>query len=77
MVTAQGDPVVRERQALLELTDRLSRTFADSYTEDQVTRTVAAAHQNFDDKPIRDFVPILVERLARERLRASDDRPSP
>ncbi|MFG2006853.1 three-helix bundle dimerization domain-containing protein [Spirillospora sp. NPDC048911] len=31
-----------------------------------------AAHRRFDDRPIRDFVPIFVERDARERLQGSD-----
>ncbi|MFD0686155.1 three-helix bundle dimerization domain-containing protein [Actinomadura fibrosa] len=68
----QGDPAAREEQALRELTDRLSRSFAGTYTGDQVAATVSAAHHRFDDRPIRDFVPILVEREARERLRATD-----
>lgn len=68
----QGDPAAREKQALKDVTERLRRSFADAYTDDQVIQTVSAAHHRFDDRPIRDFVPILVERMARERLQASD-----
>ncbi|QXJ22184.1 hypothetical protein AGRA3207_003145 [Actinomadura graeca] len=75
-MTVQGDPAVREKQALKEVTDRLRRSFADVYSELQVTDAVATVHRRFDDRPIRDFVPILVERMARERLRSSDDRPT-
>jgi hypothetical protein len=32
---------------------------------------VVAAHHRFDGRPIRDFVPILVERIAKEDLRRS------
>jgi hypothetical protein len=72
VVTTQGDPAAREEQALQEVTNRLRRTFADSYSPDQVTDTVTSVHRRFDDKPIRDFVPVLVERIARDRLRATD-----
>ncbi|WP_433463329.1 three-helix bundle dimerization domain-containing protein [Spirillospora sp. CA-128828] len=34
-------------------------------------------HHHFDGKPIRDFVPTLVERMAREQLRAPKTGPSP
>nr|WP_242909465.1 hypothetical protein [Actinomadura terrae] len=54
------------------MTDRLRRSFGDSYSEHQVTETVTAVLHRFDDRPIRDFVPILVERMARERLGAAD-----
>ncbi|WP_372490945.1 three-helix bundle dimerization domain-containing protein [Actinomadura terrae] len=71
-MSTQGDPAVREAQALKEVTDRLRRSFGDSYSEHQVTETVTAVLHRFDDRPIRDFVPILVERMARERLGAAD-----
>lgn len=32
------------------------------------TSEVATAHARFDDRPIRDFVPIFVERIVRARL---------
>ncbi|XVQ06261.1 three-helix bundle dimerization domain-containing protein [Spirillospora sp. CA-255316] len=72
MASTQGDPAAREEHALQEVTDRLRRTFADSYSPDQVTDTVANVHRHFDERPIRDFVPVLVERIARDRLRATD-----
>lgn len=68
----QGDSATREQHALQEVIDRLRKSFADSYSDDQVIDAVTAARHRFDDKPIRDFVPIFVERMARERLSASD-----
>jgi hypothetical protein len=62
---------VRERQALDQVTDRLTQTFADRYSPDQVDEAITAAHHRFDGKPIREFVPVLVERIARRQL-ASD-----
>lgn len=65
-----ADPAVREQQAMHEVTDRLVESFADTRSTDQVARTVTKIHHRFDDRPIRDFVPVLVERYARQELRA-------
>jgi hypothetical protein len=62
------DSAVREQQAMHQVTERLTRNFAQAYTDDQITETVTMIHHRFDDRPIRDFVPILVERLARQQL---------
>jgi hypothetical protein len=68
----QGDPAAREDRAVHELTKRLKRSFADTCTDDQVNEAVTDAHHRFDNTPVRDFVPILVERMAREQLQACD-----
>ncbi|WP_433476476.1 three-helix bundle dimerization domain-containing protein [Spirillospora sp. CA-142024] len=74
----KNDSAVREHQALREVTTRLRKSFAATHTDEQVTRAVSDAHHRFDGKPIRDFVPILVERMAREQLRAPQtDSPAP
>jgi hypothetical protein len=62
---------VRERHALNQVTDRLSRSFADRYSPTQVGETVDSIHHRFDGRPIREFVPVLVERIARDELRHS------
>jgi translation initiation factor 2 alpha subunit (eIF-2alpha) len=67
------DTNLRERQAMHEVTNRLTQTFGTVYSPEVVTRTVTTIHHRFDDKPIRDFVPVLVERFAREELRAPAD----
>lgn len=60
---------LRERQALDEVTDRLARTFSDRFSPSQVGEMVSAVHHQFDGRPIREFVPVLVERIARDELR--------
>ncbi|OHU63102.1 hypothetical protein BKG85_16905 [Mycobacteroides chelonae] len=37
-------------------------------TRDIVEAVVRAEHSRFDDSPLRDYVPLLVERRAREEL---------
>jgi hypothetical protein len=66
---------IRERHALDQVTDRLSQSFADRYSPSQVDRTVHAIHHRFDGRPIREFVPVLVERIARDELRHSTPVP--
>lgn len=51
-----------------QVTERLAHRFAQTYSTDQVAETVTTIHHRFDDRPIRDFVPILVERFARQQL---------
>ena len=60
--------VTRELQAMTQVTDRLTESFAD-HSPDAVNRTVTSAHHRFDGSPIREFVPVLVERIARDELR--------
>lgn len=62
---------IRERQALDQVTHRLSRSFSDCFSPAQVGRTVSSIHHRFDGRPIREFVPVLVERIARDELRHS------
>jgi hypothetical protein len=61
---------VREQQAMRQVTDRLTRSFAPSRSERRVAQTVSAVHHRFDGRPVRDFVPVLVERYARQELAA-------
>jgi hypothetical protein len=62
------DVIEREHVAIDDLTSRLISTFASTHTVDQVRSAVLAAYHRFDDRPIRDFVPVLVERLVKEKL---------
>jgi hypothetical protein len=62
---------VRERHALDQVTDRLSQSFADRFSPAQVDEAVSTIHHRFDGRPIREFVPVLVERIARDELRHS------
>lgn len=63
-----GADSVREIHALDQVTDRLTRRFADRYSPHQVSEAVTAIHRRFDGRPIRDFVPVLVERIAQDEL---------
>ncbi|MEV6156608.1 hypothetical protein AB0L53_40310 [Nonomuraea sp. NPDC052129] len=49
--------------------ERLRHTYGGTLGSDTVTRTVERVHHRFDGRPIRDFIPVLVERYAREELR--------
>jgi hypothetical protein len=60
---------IRERQALDHVSDRLSQSFADRLSPRQVDETVHSVHHRFDGSPVREFVPVLVERIARDELR--------
>ncbi|GLY78911.1 three-helix bundle dimerization domain-containing protein [Actinoallomurus iriomotensis] len=60
---------IRERHALEHVTDRLSRSFSGRVSPTRVDATVNAIHHRFDGSPIREFVPVLVERIARDELR--------
>ncbi|MGT2464240.1 three-helix bundle dimerization domain-containing protein [Sinomonas atrocyanea] len=55
-----------EAQALASVRSRLAAQFPDAAEED-VDSAVAAAHSQMTG-PVRDYVPMLVERLVRERL---------
>ncbi len=56
-----------EPQAIAELTERLERRFPGVPAE-AVRSTVDAAYREFSGHPVRDFVPVLVERQARQTL---------
>ncbi|MBO2447071.1 hypothetical protein J4573_08215 [Actinomadura barringtoniae] len=62
------DTAVREQQAKRDLTDRLVATFREMRSNDEITGAIDAGYRRFERSPIRDFVPIFVERMARERL---------
>lgn len=58
----------KEHLAVDALVAELGVQFPDVPPE-EILSVVAAAHHRFDGRPIRDFVPILVGRAARDRLR--------
>ncbi|MFE3445922.1 three-helix bundle dimerization domain-containing protein [Nocardia sp. NPDC059180] len=59
---------VREEKAIRDLENRLVDSFTEAHSAEQVGSAVQDAHQRFDGRPIRDFVPILVERIVRREL---------
>ena len=56
-----------EVQAVALVAARLHARFPQT-PRDVIDRAVFEAHREFDDQPIRDFVPILVERQVRDQL---------
>lgn len=58
----------REEFAIEHLTSALSEDYADELPPDEVKAAIDAAHDSYADVPVREFVPILVERDARETL---------
>jgi len=59
-----GDDEIR---AVTEVSQRLSTTVPEVPVE-VVSETVHHCHEEFAGRPIRDFVPVLVERMARTSL---------
>ena len=56
-----------EARALAEVVERLVARFPD-VAEDRVREIVRAAHEEFANRPIRDYVPVFVERTAQDEL---------
>ena len=56
-----------EARELNEVVERLREQFPD-VPEDRVRSVVTKAHEGFAGHPIRDFVPVFVERVARDDL---------
>nr|WP_245839208.1 hypothetical protein [Nocardia donostiensis] len=59
---------VREEKAMRDLENRLVADYTDAYSADRIGDAVQTARHRFEGLPIRDFVPILVERIVRREL---------
>lgn len=57
-----------EDRAIAEAAERLMKAFP-GVSPDTVERAVTDSRPEFDGNPIRDFVPLFVERAAKQRLR--------
>jgi hypothetical protein len=57
-----------EERAIGEVIDRLAKQFP-GVAAGEVAQVVHQSRPEFDDAPIRDFVPLFVERGAKARLR--------
>ncbi len=57
-----------EEDAIRRVVERLTNAFSASHDPAEVEAAVAKAHASFDDRPVREFVPVLVERKARSFL---------
>jgi hypothetical protein len=59
-----------EIHAIHALADRLRDRFPDAPPE-SIKNAVDEVHHQFDGRPIRDFIPVLVEREVADRFRAA------
>lgn len=57
-----------EVRAVDEVIDRLVGRFPD-LSRDRIASVVETAHLELEGNPVRDFVPVLVERTAKQRLK--------
>ncbi|UGT62379.1 three-helix bundle dimerization domain-containing protein [Nocardia asteroides] len=64
----EADGGNREEQAIRRVTDTLVENFADTHSADRIERTVRSVRARFTGHPVREFVPILIERVARREL---------
>ncbi|GAA2127005.1 three-helix bundle dimerization domain-containing protein [Actinomadura napierensis] len=62
------DTEIYEKAAMEQVATRLLEIYGDRHNAQEITQTVEAVHHDFVGRPIRDFVPILVERRVHERL---------
>jgi hypothetical protein len=56
-----------ERTVIEQLVDRLQVSYPN-LSPDMVTTVVQHHHARFDGRPVRDFVPLFVERRSRQEL---------
>lgn len=62
---------VSEQTQVQQVRERLMRAFPDLPPE-RVTEVVRQAHMDFQRSTVRDFVPLLVERIAHNKLCRED-----
>jgi hypothetical protein len=62
-----GEVDSNEWTAIQQVAGRLAESFPD-LSPDKVTEVVHHVHARFDGRPVRDFVPLFVERGARREL---------
>jgi hypothetical protein len=65
-----------EQAALRQVVARLSQQFPE-LSADDINRAVHGQYDKFNDRPIRDFVPVLVERATRQQLTQHQARRRP
>lgn len=61
-----------EERELEEVIDRLTEMFPTA-SQDEILTAVTEEHAALTGNPIRDFVPVLVEKAAKKRLKASHE----
>ncbi|WP_309234820.1 three-helix bundle dimerization domain-containing protein [Nocardia sp. XZ_19_385] len=59
---------VREEQAMRRLTDSLLEDYSETHSAEEIHGVLAAVRKRFEGHPVREFVPILVERIVHREL---------
>ncbi|MEU8896171.1 three-helix bundle dimerization domain-containing protein [Nocardia sp. NPDC048505] len=59
---------VREEQAIRRLSDSLLETYGETHSPEDIHAVLAAVRARFDGHPVREFVPILIERIVHREL---------
>jgi hypothetical protein len=62
------DKIVDESKAIAEIVERLRERFPDA-SPDSIADAVEYARSTFSDAKVRDFVPVLIEKEAKARLK--------
>ncbi|ANJ27951.1 three-helix bundle dimerization domain-containing protein [Agromyces aureus] len=57
-----------EQHAVAEVVDRLAEKYP-GVDRDEIARIVADEYAGLEGKPVRDFVPVLVEKSAKKRVK--------
>ncbi|MGW5750715.1 three-helix bundle dimerization domain-containing protein [Nocardia rhamnosiphila] len=70
---ASEDKVAREQKAIRELAGRLSAAYSEDRSPDEVDTAIRSAHERFAASTVRDFVPILVERVVRREFESAEE----
>jgi hypothetical protein len=65
-------PSSKEAEAMSRVVERLRQQFPE-VPPDAIDAIVSGHYEAFDGRPVRDFVPVLVERATRADLRAAHD----
>ena len=58
-----------EHRSVEEVIERLTKKYPD-VDRGEIEQIVAEEHQAFAGRPVRDFVPVLVEKSAKKRVKA-------
>ena len=58
-----------EERSVEEVIDRLAQKYPD-VERAEIETIVAEEHRAFDGHPVRDFVPVLVEKSAKKRIKS-------
>jgi hypothetical protein len=58
-----------EQRSVEEVVDRLTKKYPD-VDRGEIEQIVAEEHQAYAGRPVRDFVPVLVEKSAKKRVKA-------